>query len=56
MKNSIIFALVAIEKRWYLRTGRAGRLLRAAWLAYGRKMQNKLNAQHGTAYEYAGMI
>lgn len=51
-----LLMLVAIEKWFYLRTGRAGRLLRFAWLAYGRKMQGRLNAQHGTNIEYNGIM
>ena len=54
--ETIIFALVAVEKWYYLKTGRAGRVLRAAWRAYGRKMQRKLNAEHGTDIPYLGMI
>lgn len=54
--KTIILTIIAIEKRIYLQTGRAGRVLRRAWMIHGRKLQNRLNAQHGTTIEYAGMI
>ena len=49
-------ALLRAEKEIFFRTGYKGNFLRGYWVYTGRKIQEELNNQNGTAYTYGSII